>query len=188
MLLRSLIEKINAAFQGVIPGIKTFGLAQSIVRKTREEEEEKLPGVVDLNGEVEYVGIDDVDPIRLYHRVSGISTGRSTRQGVGDSLSDIMNTYQMSMIVFVNNKRTKLFPEEVFLFLQSNIPDAVKSDPYKLIFIRTTNVILNSQLVFLAEYSGSKFSLPPEMSLFQINYLIESTFKKDCFAKCPDNC
>lgn len=187
MFLRSFISKLNEAFQKAIPEIKTFGLAQSIVR-TVGSEDELFPGVANLDGEILYPGIDDVEKIQIYHRNAGITTTRSTRQGVGDAANDIMNAYQMSIIGFVNTKRSKLYPEEVYLYLQSNIPDGIKVEPYKFISVRTTNVIINSQLIFRAEYSGSRFSLPVEMSLFQINYVIESTFKKDCFVKCPDNC
>lgn len=188
MLLREFIKKINQEFEKLIPGMQTFGLAQSIVR-TVGSEEELLPGVVGIDGEITYVGIDDIDKIRIYHRVAGLQTTRVTnRQGFGDNLSDIINTYQMAMIVFLNNKSTKLYPEELFLYLQSNIPDGLKVEPYKNVFIRTTNVILNSQAVFRAEYAGTSFKLPEHMSLFQINYVIESTFKKGCFAKCPEDC
>jgi hypothetical protein len=188
MLLREFIVKINETFSGLIQGIQTYGLAQSIVR-TRGEEFELFPGVVGKDGEVTDVTIDDSKPVIIYHRNSGITTQNITRQGFGDDKSDLMVTYQMAMIVFVNHKKTKLYPEELFLFLQANIPEALKvTSPYKSVFIRTTNVILNSRLVFAAEYSGTQFSLPESMSLFQINYVIESTFTKNCFAKCPEDC
>lgn len=188
MLLRSLIGELNQKFEGIIPGLKAFGIAQSIVRPMGSEEE-LLPGVADINGEITYVGIDDTNPVSLYHRIAGVTTSRVTnKQGYGDGYSDLINSYQMAMIVFIDHKKTKLFPEELFLFLQANIPDAIKSDPYKTITLRTTNVILNSQLIFRAEYAGTAFKLPVEKSLFQINYVIESTFKKDCFAKCPEDC
>jgi len=187
MLLRRFIDELNSNLSGVIPGMKTYGLAQSIVR-TVGSELELLPGVAGKDGEIKYVGIDDVEPVIIYHRNSGITTTRTARQGVGDGYSDLVNTYQMAMIVFIDHKKTKLYPEELFLFLQANMPDAIKSEPYKAIVIRTTNVILNSQLVFSAEYAGTAFKLPVEKSLFQINYVIESTFKKDCFAKCPEDC
>lgn len=188
MLLRSLIDELNKTFSGVIPGLKAYGLARSIVR-TVGSELELLPGVANKDGEITYVGIDDIDPVIIYHRNSGIATARLTnRQGYGDGYSDLVNTYQMAMIVFINHKMTRLYPEELFLFLQASMPDAAKSDPYKNITIRTINVILNSQLVFSAEYAGTAFKLPVEKSLFQINYVIESTFNKNCFAKCPEDC
>lgn len=187
MFLRSFIKMLNDNLTEFIPNLKTFGLAQSIVR-TVGSEDELFPGVLNIEGEIEYPGINDVNQMQIYHKIAGVTTTRSTRQGTGDSANDIVNIYQMSIVGFVNTKISKLFPEELFLYIQSNIPDAAKIEPYKYVSIRTTNVILNSQLVFRAEYSGSRFVLPAEMSLFQINYVIESTFKKDCFVKCSDNC
>lgn len=187
MLLRDFIQQINTNFEGIIPGIKVFGIAQSIVR-TVGSEVELLPGVVGLEGEITYVGLDDADPVRIYHRIAGVTTGRDTKQGYGEDRSDIINTYQMVIIVYINHKRSKLYPEELFLFLQANMPDALISNPYKTITVTTGNVILNSQLVFAAEYAGTDFKLPAEHSLFQINYSIVTTFKKDCFKKCPQDC
>lgn len=186
MLLRNYISQINKNFSGLIPGIKVYGLAQSVIRETSSGEE-LLPGIVDQDGEITYVGLDDEDPVRLYHRLAGLTTGRITGQGYGDNHNDIVNTYQMVIICYINHKRSKLFPEELFLYLQANIPDALKVEPYKTITIKTGNVIFNSQLVFRAEYAGSDFKLPAEHSLFQINYTIETVFKKNCFEKCP-NC
>jgi hypothetical protein len=187
MLLHSFIEKLNSNISEMIPGMKVYGLARTVTRK-QGSESQTLPCVVSKDGEATYIGIDNDFSVIVYHRNPSITTGRSTRPGTGDGLSDLVNTYQMAMIVFIDHEKAKLYPEELFLFLQANIPDAIKFDPYKTIFIRTTNIILNSQLVFAAEYAGTDFFLPAEKSLFQINYTIESTFKKDCFAKCPEDC
>lgn len=187
MLLRDFIDKINTDIMGMIPRIKVFGLAQSVIR-TVGVETEFLPAIVSRTGEMTYVGIDDVDAVRIYHRNSGVTTTRSTRPGTGDRFSDIINTYQMSMIVYIDHKLSKLYPEELFLFIQANMLDEIKSEPYKRILIKTTNVILNSQLVFAAEYAGANFKLPAEKSLFQVNYTIETTFSKECFEKCPADC
>jgi hypothetical protein len=187
MLLRKAISQINNSLSKVFNGMKVYGLAQTAYRKTGDQQE-RFPQVVDLEGEGKYVGIDDTDPIIIYHRNTGLTTGRTTRQGYGDGHSDLVNTYQMAMIVFQSQELTKMFPEELFLFLQANFPEEIRFNPYKTVFIRTTNVILNSQLVFAVEYAGTDFFLPAEKSLFQINYTIESTFKKDCFAKCPEDC
>src|SRR6476620_300376 len=177
MLLRKAINEINASLSKVFKGMKLYGLAQTAYRQNGDQQD-KFPQIVDLDGEGKYVGIDDTDPIIIYHRNTGLITGRTIRQGYGDGFSDLVNTYQMAMIIFQSQELTKLFPEELFLYLQANFPEDIKSHPYKTIFIRTTNVILNSQQIFSAEYAGANFLLPAEKSLLQINYTIESTFKK----------
>jgi len=187
MLLRDFIDKINADILTLVKGIKVFGLAQSIIR-TVGTEQELLPGIVNRSGEIEYVGLDDDNAVRIYHRNAGITTARSTSKGYADDQSDVINTYQMVMIVYIDHQKSKMYPDELFLFIQANMPDAIKSEPYKNISIRTTNTIMNSQLVFAGEYAGTEFKLPAEKSLFQINYVIETTFAKKCFKKCPEDC
>lgn len=187
MLLRDFIIELNKKLVGIIPNTKVYGLTQAIRRKVGSVEE-VLPGEVKQDGEIIYVGPDDTEAVIIYHRNAGITTARSPRSGIGDGYSPLVNTYQMAMIVFLDQKKVKLYPEELFLYIQSNIPDKTNYKPYDNVVIRTTNVILNSQLVFAAEYAGEDFSLPAEKSLFQINYTIESTHKKDCFAKCPEDC
>lgn len=188
MLLRSVIGALNEKLKEVIPGLNAFGLAQTVVR-TRGNEEERLPVQVNLKGEGVYVGLDDKDKVRLYHRLSDVTTSVITQGATGDDVGLIQNVYRIAMIVYCNNNRIKIFPEELFLYIQSSLNEMVKPfDPYRLISIRTINVIFNSQLVFTAEYSGAAFKLPPESSLFQINYVIESRHKKNCFAKCPEDC
>lgn len=188
MFLREFIKKLNEKFTGVVSGIKVFGIAQPVIRTGSVDSEELLPGVVDLNGEITYVGIDDIDPVRIYHRIAGMQVTRSAAQGHGDAESDVINIYQMALIVYINHKRTKLLPEELFLYLQANMPDGIKSEPYKEIRVRIANVITNSQVVFRAEYGASEYKLPAEQSLFQVNYTIETKFKKACFEKCPTDC
>lgn len=188
MFLREFIKKLNQDLSGLVPGIKVFGIAQPVIRTNSSEEDELIPGVVERDGEITYVGIDDVDPVRIYHRLAGIQVTRSTDKGYGEIQSDVINTYQMVMIVYINHKRTKLLPEELFLYVQANIPDGIKSPPYKEIKVRIANVITNSQVVYRAEYGASEYKLPAEQSLFQVNYTIETRFKKDCFEKCPTDC
>lgn len=188
MFLRSFLNKINGNITGILPDTKVFGLAQSIVR-TAGEGNETLPGIVGKDGEIEYVGIDDINAVRIYHKVNSVTSSRvATRQGFGDELNDIVNVYLMSMVVWIDHKRTKLHPEDLFLFLQANIPDEIKSDPYKRILLSVTSVNFNSRAVFAAEYAGIDFKLPENKSLFQLNYNIESTFSKNCFVKCPTDC
>lgn len=187
MFLRDYIDQLNTDLGKIIGGTKVYGLAQPIVR-TVGSEQELLPGVVNRKGEIEYVGVDGDLPVIIYHKNSGVQVRVSAQKGVGDNQNDLINSYQMAMVVFINVQRVRLYPEEYFLYLQANMPTELKIQPYKQLLIRMTNVILNSQLVFQAEYGGTQFTLPPSMSLFQINYTIESTFSKSCFAKCPDNC
>lgn len=181
MPLNSFISAINQKLSGIITGAKVYGLTQAVQRGS-----ETLPATITKDGEYEYVGFDDVFPVMIYHKNTAITVSRSQRQGRGDEFPDLINTYSLSMVVYLDHKRACMIPDEMFLLLQSNFPDAIKEDPFSFIRVNITSVILNSAQVIKTEYEGSDFKLPPEKSLFQINYNIETTFKKRCFEKCPE--
>lgn len=181
MPLNSFISAINEKLSSLIPGIKVYGITQSVQRGS-----ETIPATVNKDGECRYVGLDDTYPAIIYHKNTAITTVRSARQGRGDEYSDLINTYSLSMIVYLDHKRSCLLPDEMFLFLQANFPDAIKEDPFSLIRVNITSVILNSAQVLKTEYEGIELKIPPEKSLFQVNYNIETTFRKKCFEKCPE--
>jgi hypothetical protein len=165
-----------------MPGIKAYGLAQTVQR-----ESDGVPGVVDISGDINYVGLDDIYPAIIYHKVNAVSVTRAARQGYGDEYSDLKNTYALVMVIYVDHKRACMTPDEMFLFLQANFPDAIKEQPYSAIRVQINTVNLNSGQVLTSEYPKSEFQIPANKSLFQITYTIETTFAKKCFAKCPED-
>lgn len=186
MSVSKFIDAINEHVKTLLdtwPGAKLHGLCQSVVRRSGSEYE-LLPAEVTKNGEMIYVGIDDTAPIIIYHKCENI-TFAAVKGGYGDSPGDNINNYQNSMIVYMDRSITKLLPEELLLYVQANFPTNLKASPYISNHIKFTGVVLNTRAVFEKEYKGSEFKLPAEKSLFQINYSIESRFRKDCFEKCP---
>lgn len=182
MPLNSFISAINEKLSGLVSGSKVYGIAQSVQRGS-----ETLPATISKDGEYTYVGLDDVSPVIIYHKNIAITVSRSTNQkGFGNELPDLINTYSLNMIVYIDHKRACMTPDDFFLFIQANFPDGIKEEPFSFIRVNITSVILNSAQVLKTEYEGSEFKLPPEKSLFQINYNIETTFKKKCFEKCPE--
>lgn len=187
MPLSKFIYAINDRLSGMIDGIKVYGLAQSLER-VQGNTTETIPAIVDKSGEATYVGLDDTHPAILYHKNTGITFTRGTgnRAGFGDARGYVVATYAMSMILYLDHKRTNLLPDEAALYIQANFADEIKMDPYKQITPNITSVILNSATVLASEYVGSEFKIPPAKSLSQINYTIESVFSKNCFEKCPE--
>lgn len=174
------IEPLLMAFTG----FRLFGIAQGMIRKVGDQPQ-LIPCLVNLDGEGTYVGLDDAAPITIYHKSNSIAIADKPNSGVGDSRANSVNTYQNSLIVFLNRRLTKLLPDEFILVLHANLKDGIKIPKYKTINIRLQNIILNSQQVFASEYQGFDYRIPPHFSLFAINYQIESVFDKSCFATCP---
>lgn len=180
------IHEINASLKDLFKSFKNakvYGLAESVIRK-QGSREDFLPCEIHKDGEANYIGIDDIYSVISYHKENSItvSIGKNAN---GDGIGDTVNTYQNTLIVYLDSKKTKLQPSELFLYIQSAFPEQIILKPYKLIFVRFANVILNTQVVYSAEYKVDS-KLSAHQHLFAINYNIESTHKKGCFDKCPE--
>lgn len=182
-MISEIIDYINTFI--VIPGAKIHGLAQLVIRKNHDNSEQLMPGLIHYLGEITYVGIDDSFPLRLYHINNSITV--NAVNGTGDN-RDTVNTFNNSMYVYYDRKKINLMPDDIYLYIQSVVPQKIPATlaayttlPFKSTFLKFTNVILNSIQVFASQYQGTGYRLHPEKHLFAINYTVESTLKKDCF-------
>lgn len=185
MALNNLIAQINKPFENFIQGIKLYGLAEAVLRVSGTVTE-TIPGIVENDGEIKYVGPDDLQSMIIYHKAAALNSRESAVvKGVGDQPGAIQNLYSLSMFIWLNRKKTKLRPDELFLYVQANIPFKIEVDPYVQVFTRINSAVLNGQQVFESEFKGVDYKLPAHQSMLQINYTLESTFKARCFEKCP---
>lgn len=183
MPLNNFIPRINDELQRLFPKGKIHGVAQSIVR-TRGTEVEQLPGIVSKTGEIGYVGIDDRFETIIYHKLSQITTRDSTViRSVGDARAASVNTFSLTMYVFIDETKTCIPADEVYLKILTGISESFMIEPYRSVLLRINSVILNTEQIFAAEYKGTAFKLPATAVLFSISYTIEATFLKGCFSK-----
>jgi hypothetical protein len=183
LFISGINEQIGSLFQKW-PGCKIHGLAQSVTRESGTKPE-TLPALVDDKGEGQFVGMDDKHPVIIYHKAGSVASSVKPNSNYGDSSGDIVNTYSMTMIVFIDRKKISQAPDDIVQLLQTSISDRLKIKNFKSVIIRIQNIILNTQQVFAGEYQNTQYKIKPSQSLFAINYQIESTFDKRCFAKCP---
>jgi len=177
-MIQEIISAINSTLK-LPEGAVVNDIAESVLKGT-----EYSPYLIDKFGEGKSVAIDTTVPVIIYHKVIDVVC-QGGKNGVGDDLGDLINTYNCSCIVYLNRKKTGLTPDELFLSIQNQFPSGMKFSPYKNIVIRVQRVILNSMQVWSSEYQGGvQFNLPADSNLFAINYQIESTFKKGCFVTC----
>lgn len=176
--IADIVKEINNA--APFDGKQVFGIAQ-----IANKDGVLLPNEKDTGT---WIGIDDSVPVRIYHKVQGMTSTLRPGSGFGDDLGDQVNVYQMQMIVFNNRKRSKTDSDQMVLLLQVNTPREVMSEYFKSIRITYNNVVLNNAQVWAQEYGNSPYRLGSGQDLFQINYTVEATFKKGCFAKCKDLC
>ena len=185
-MIKEVTAQINEALKTLFdkyPGKKIYGITQPMER-TQGTETEIIPCEIDSNGEGTYVGIDDTAPLIVYHKLGNAvaSTPPPVRSGYGDGEYSV-NTFSGAMIVYFDRKVVTLMPDELFFYIQGALPTQIKLSPFKNIRILFQNVILNSQAVYQSEYQNGQ-TLDPGKSMIAINYQIESTFSKDCFATC----
>jgi hypothetical protein len=106
--------------------------------------------------------------------------------GIGRSLGDLANTYQLSMVVFLDRSKSSMYPDEFLLFAQANFPERLSLEPYKTVVPTFVSAALDSMQVYKQEYVASDtYRLKEDQFFFKINYSIETTFSKGCFKRCP---
>lgn len=182
-MINEVLDIINESLKGLAPDQKVYGLAQTVIR-VQGQERELLPGVVDKTGEIQYVGIDDLYSVIIYHKLNSIASTQTTK-GVGDRPGDIQNNYSLSAFVYWDRKKYNKLPDELLLVIQARLPIIVKGlHDTKMLRIKPTGAITNSLQVFSQEYQGAKFNLPANANLMRIDYTLESTFNPDCLKDC----
>lgn len=173
--IRDIISSLNETIE-LPKGSAVYGVAELVPR-----DDQTLP---EIDGK--FVGIDDTHPVRIYHRILGMSSKIDVKGGYGNAVGDVLNTYSIAMVVFLQHERAKLYPDQLILFIQANMPDRLKMIPYKDIKVTFTGASLDSQTNWTQEYrSGTDYRLKSDQFLFKINYSIETIFSKGCFKECP---
>jgi len=176
--MRSIVDIvafINSRLCNVIPGMKLYNIAQIVSREAAT-----VPVVDEKDA-----AFDDTHPAQIYHKINGL-TMATTATGFGRD-NNLLYTYQMSMIVFLNKRHIR--PEDFPIIAQGNIPQRFTTENTQSVSIKFLSAILNDQQVFAQEYR-SPFRLGTNQRLFQINYSLEVVYKPGCFEKCPEeiNC
>lgn len=160
-----------------------YGLATSII----VDGQEKLPVIIDKDGEGKYIGIDGDYSVMLYHKMNSVQSSLRPGSSYGNSRGDRVSAFSMSMIVFLNRRKYSILPDQLMHIIQESMPEALDSTDYKSITVSFNNAILNDLQVFMSEYATDRFRMLPEYNLFQINYTLGMTFKKGCFNTCPED-
>ena len=184
-MIVEILDLINDQLKGIDPAEKVYGQAQTVIRISGSEQDE-LPGLIGADGEIKYVGIDDVESIIIYHKVNSVSIIQQNN-GRGDAVGDMQDTFSLSLIAYWDRKKIKFLPDQLLLMLQARLPQEVRGiTDIKTVRIRPVNTILNTLQIFNTEYRGNSFKLPANIHLIQLNYNIETVFNPDCFRKCPE--
>lgn len=173
-MLHSIVDYINSRVKEILPKAKLFATA-----RTASRDDNILP-VTDTGEFIKYAGVDDIHPVIVYHKHLSISTANAPRSGFGDNISDLVNTNQMAMIVFLDEKKTGLKASELYTIIQAQITGILKIEGYKGVRIGVSSAILNDAQVWAQEYGNIPLRLTASQRLIQIGYSVVMTLDKNC--------
>lgn len=183
-MINQIIKAINGEFAGIHSEEKIFPIAQTI-EFVSGSEKVRMPGVINSDGEITYAGIDDVNSLMIYHKLSSATISQLTN-GRGDHFGDLRNTFNISTYAYWDTTKLKLSHDQILMLLQSRLPVVVNGlKDIKQAVIRQATANVNTLQIFNAEYIIEK-PLPPTMQILQLNYIVEITFNSQCFRQCPE--
>ena len=167
MKLSETIQELNKTILATFPTARVYGITTPAQRG-----EEILPS----EGE-KYIGIDDTYALQVYHKINTV-TYSENRKGYGDG-NLISANASASMILFINERRLGLKPDELVLLLIAKLPKEIE--------VQINNVILNSAQVYAQEYKSGTYRLGLEQHLIQVGYSITMVIDKKCLPNCPED-
>jgi len=155
---------------GIIPGAVAYGIAKSALR-----DDKQMP-----YADEKYIGIDDSKPAQVYSKQLTISSTQVQGRSYGDSEPLQQNTYGLAVIIYYDEKKSGLLPDQLYTFIQATITGGLKSEGYRSVRINVTNAILNDGAVWQQEYGATPLKLFGTQRLIQVNYNVVMTFDKNC--------
>jgi hypothetical protein len=170
-MVRKIISILNEGLSGLERESQVFGLAQSMIR-VQGSVRELLPCLIDTDGDGQYVGLDDIDKLRIYHKLNNAGSTQNLN-GSGDNPGDLVNTYSLGMIITWNRKVLDKMPDEILMLVQANMPILIKGIPdMKLARIRVTGANLDTLQIITQEYQSEDIKIPANILMMQVNYNI----------------
>lgn len=177
-MLHSIVDFINEKIKGLVPG-KLYGIARTASKDDR---------IMPVTEAGDWVGVDDTHPCIVYHKHLSIQSANVAKSGYGDNVSDLQNTHAMTMVIFLDEKKTGVKASELYTLIQSQVTGILKTEGYKSIRTSVLNAILNDGQVWSQEYGNTPLRLTASQRLFQIGYSVIMTLDKNCITipKCKN--
>lgn len=183
-MIDQVIDLINNNLDGIHEDEIILGLAQRVYR-TSGDSIEYMPGIVGMDGEAIYAGIDDVRSIMIYHKTITGAFSYLPRSGYGDSREN-EDSFSLGIIAVWDTRKIKLHSPDVLLLLRGRMPQQITSNTgINRILVTPTSAILNSKQIFESEYTvAENYLLPLYINFAQLNYTVSIKYDPKCIEKC----
>lgn len=161
------ISNINQAITNIMGNdISLFGICQPVV-VVEQDGESKYPALVSIDGEAQYVFMDDSFLFGGYHKLINKSFSKVAGQGRKDV--DIA-IYELVFVFW--GFRDKLSLDE--LSLENKILPAF---PASIDLLQTS---YDKQSIFNSEFKGFEYLLTPDEILMSIRYKVQERYVRSC--------
>lgn len=168
--------------------VAAYGISKSLPYK-KGDVLEYIPTELCDNGDGKELSPDDKNPIQVYHKMYGTRYSIMKEQ-YGNGNTSLIRTADMSLIVFAQRNIVKLSEEQMELFVLTGIPNKLtKANLTELNLkdctINVSSTDFDSVKIFNREYNTKKYYLKPSHIFFEMRYIIECKFDKNCINTCP---
>lgn len=172
--------------------IKANCIAETMLDVRLNDKEESVtiryPAIVDNDGEVRMIDIDDGYSIILYHKVEGIVNSMVARKGYGDESGGQLETANMSLMLFAWRNKIRRPAWWFEAVIKDQVFETMKLETRDLGVLQRSKVIIgNSSFdklsILQREFSEIELNYPNLIAI-EIKYRIESNWKKGCFSSC----
>lgn len=175
---QSLIQWVNNKLCDIYQGAKIYGVAKQAKRGT-----EILP-VTFVEGKEYYIGITDKDALRIYHKELSTTTTQDLKSSYGDGTWTEVNTHQMALIIFFDERRLGVDADQLYMLIQRRISGVLKLTGARLVRVTVNSLNMDDARIYSQEYQSDTFRLTVGQRLIQVNYTLQVSFDKKCIPNC----
>lgn len=176
-------QRIAQILKPITSSFRLAGIAVILPRRSQDRTD-FLPLVINDKGEASYIGPEDRYDIQTYHRVLQITPQVSTSNFGRKNTRQILRV-QMTLVVFLNIRKTRQLPHNISVLLTEGIPSRLALPDGLEVTLNGLQINTNSLQVFQEEFNGSQsYFLHPDQAMFRINYIMEGNIDTDCLNSC----
>ncbi len=132
------------------------------------------------------IEIDDLYSVIVYHKVESITNAQApVKSKWGDGYSNV-EMANMSMIVIAFRDQVRKSPQFLEAAIKDKMLETVRVETQKA-FLRPGTSSFDKLGILSREYLNASLQLDfPQLIIFELKYLIQSTYARGCFESCSE--
>lgn len=192
IITKSINNVIVQSFGLPVAHVKTYGISEVMVDGSKDDAGNdittRFPSIIDADGEVTMIDVDDAFSMILYHKIDGITNSLDVRTATGRSRGNLVEAANMTLMLFAFRRKTR---KEAWWFeavIKDKLPDTLNiadgnNKPLQNSIIKIGNSSYDKLSLLQREYSSVQLNYP-DLVVMELKYIIQSTWQKGCFANC----